>query len=72
MYVYAISGPGNPDDVNPDLLFDYKGFFWSFMPRNWRPSRYNFRQSSEDYDAEMKSPSGDVSILVWSPEVLGT
>eukprot|EP00795_Rhopilema_esculentum_P011571 gene11571-21806_t len=58
-----VFGPGNPDDVDPKLLFDYKGFFWSILPRKFRPARYNFRQSSEDFEAEMKSPSGGIVLV---------
>eukprot|EP00794_Sanderia_malayensis_P017922 gene17922-19703_t len=47
-----ILGPGKSYEVDPNLLFDYKEFMWSLLPRSWRPRRYRFRQDPEDYEDE--------------------
>ena len=65
---FSITGHGDPEEVDPNLLFDYKAFFCGLIPRKWRPARYNFGDA-DDQTLEMKPMNGDVCFgifLLWS------
>jgi len=55
-------GHGDPEEVDPNLLFDYKAFFCGLIPRKWRPARYNFGDA-DDQTLEMKPMNGDVVLV---------
>ena len=60
---YNFLGPGDPEKVNPNLLFDYKAFFCRLLPHKLRPSRYEFKESDDALAMEMKPTSTGVCIF---------
>ena len=62
MNFYFIAGHGDPEKVDPNLLFDYKAFFARLLPRKLRPARYDV-QGIDNRAVEMKAANGNVCLI---------
>jgi len=53
-----IFGHGDPEKVDPNLLFDYKAFFARLLPRKLRPASYDVK-GIDNHAVEMKAANGN-------------